>query len=134
MFGAPDMAFPRMNKFSFWLLVPAFILFLGSMFVPGGSAGPGAGTGWTLYAPLSTAGSTGPAVDMVILSMHLAGASSIFGAITGIKGVLVDRDDVGRHASLRYTYALGIRLHTIGRERVGKECVSTSRVRWVLYN
>src|SRR3546814_1633752 len=76
MFGAPDMAFPRMNNVSFWLLVPAFILFLGSMFVPGGSAGPGAGTGWTLYAPLSTAGSTGPAVDMVILSMHLAGARS----------------------------------------------------------
>src|SRR3546814_590074 len=77
----------------------------------------GVGTGWTLYAPLSTAGSTGPAVDMVILSMHLAGASSIFGAITGIKGVLVDRDDVGRLASLRYTHALGIRLHIHVRHR-----------------
>src|SRR3546814_16909349 len=50
------------------------------MFFPGGS-GLGAGTGWTLYAPLSTSGSVGPAVDMVLFSVHLAGASSILGAI-----------------------------------------------------
>ncbi len=73
MIGAPDMAFPRMNNISFWLLVPAFILLLGSSFVSGGT-GLGAGTGWTLYAPLSTSGSTGPAVDMAIFSLHLAGA------------------------------------------------------------
>jgi len=83
MIGAPDMAFPRMNNISFWLLVSAFILFIGSALVPGGS-GNGAGTGWTLYPPLSTSGSPGPAVDMVILSMHLAGASSILGAINFI--------------------------------------------------
>jgi cytochrome c oxidase subunit 1 len=83
MIGAPDMAFPRMNNISFWLLVSAFILFIGSTLVPGGS-GHGAGTGWTLYPPLSTSGSPGPAVDMVILSMHLAGASSILGAINFI--------------------------------------------------
>ena len=53
MIGAPDMAFPRMNNISFWLLVPAFILLLGSTFV-GGGTGNGAGTGWTVYAPLST--------------------------------------------------------------------------------
>src|SRR3546814_1482443 len=61
MIGAPDMAFPRMNNISFWLLVPAFLLFIGSTIVPGGS-GLGAGTGWTLYPPLSTSGSPGPAV------------------------------------------------------------------------
>ncbi len=83
MIGAPDMAFPRMNNISFWLLPPAFILMLGSSFVPGG-LGHGAGTGWTMYAPLSTTGSPGPAVDMAILSMHLAGASSILGAINFI--------------------------------------------------
>jgi hypothetical protein len=44
----------------------------------------GAGTGWTLYAPLSTSGHPGPAVDFVILSMHIAGASSILGAINFI--------------------------------------------------
>jgi cytochrome c oxidase subunit 1 len=83
MIGAPDMAFPRMNNISFWLLVPAFILLLGSTFVPGGT-GNGAGTGWTIYPTLSTTGSQGPAVDMAILSMHLAGASSILGAINFI--------------------------------------------------
>lgn len=83
MIGAPDMAFPRMNNISFWLLIPAFLLLLGSSLVPGG-IGNGAGTGWTVYAPLSTTGSPGPAVDMAILSLHLAGASSILGAINFI--------------------------------------------------
>lgn len=83
MIGAPDMAFPRMNNISFWLLVPAFLLLLGSTMVSGGT-GLGAGTGWTVYAPLSTSGSSGPSVDMVIFSLHLAGASSILGAINFI--------------------------------------------------
>src|SRR5437868_2056584 len=83
MIGAPDMAFPRMNNISFWLLIPAFCLLLGSSFVSGGT-GLGAGTGWTVYAPLSTSGSAGPAVDMAIFSLHLAGASSILGAINFI--------------------------------------------------
>src|SRR3569833_2063520 len=83
MIGAPDMAFPRMNNISFWLLVPSFCLLLGSTIVPGGT-GLGAGTGWTLYAPLSTSGASGPAGDMEIFSMHLAGASSILGAINFI--------------------------------------------------
>ena len=80
MIGAPDMAFPRMNNISFWLLVPSFILLLSSPFVGGG-----AGTGWTIYPPLSsTVGHAGPSVDMAILSLHLAGASSILGAINFI--------------------------------------------------
>ncbi|HET6525648.1 cytochrome c oxidase subunit I [Sphingopyxis sp.] len=83
MIGAPDMAFPRMNNVSFWLTAVAFVMLVGSMFVPGGS-GLGAGTGWTVYAPLSTSGSPGPAVDMAIFSLHLAGAASILGAINFI--------------------------------------------------
>jgi cytochrome c oxidase subunit 1 len=79
MIGAPDMAFPRLNNISFWLLVPAFFLLLGSTLVGG------AGTGWTIYPPLSSAlGHPGPAVDMVIFSLHLAGASSLLGAINFI--------------------------------------------------
>jgi cytochrome c oxidase subunit 1 len=80
MIGAPDMAFPRMNNISFWLLVPSFLLLLGSAL-----AGAGAGTGWTIYPPLSSAiGQPGAAVDMAIFSLHLAGASSILGAINFI--------------------------------------------------
>jgi len=87
MIGAPDMAFPRLNNISFWLLVPAGALMVGSMFVDGGS-GPGAGVGWTLYAPLSTTGSPGPAMNMAIFAVHLAGASSILGAINFITTIL----------------------------------------------
>jgi cytochrome c oxidase subunit 1 len=80
MIGAPDMAFPRMNNISFWLLIPAFCLLLGSAFV-----GEGAGVGWTVYPPLSAKiGHPGPSVDMAIFSLHLAGASSIMGAINFI--------------------------------------------------
>jgi cytochrome c oxidase subunit I len=84
MIGAPDMAFPRMNNISFWLLPASITLLLMSLFMPGEPGTTGAGTGWTLYAPLSTKGHPGAAVDFVILSLHLAGASSILGAINFI--------------------------------------------------
>jgi cytochrome c oxidase subunit 1 len=84
MIGAPDMAFPRMNNISFWLLPASFALLIISTFVEGEPGVKGAGTGWTLYPPLSTAGHPGPAVDFLILSIHLAGASSILGAINFI--------------------------------------------------
>ena len=48
MIGAPDMAFPRMNNVSFWLTFVAFLMLVGSGFVPGGAGGNGAGTGWTV--------------------------------------------------------------------------------------
>jgi cytochrome c oxidase subunit 1 len=80
MIGAPDMAFPRMNNISFWLLIPAFALLIGSAVVD-----VGAGTGWTVYPPLSSAlGHGGMSVDMAIFSLHLAGASSILGAVNFI--------------------------------------------------
>jgi cytochrome c oxidase subunit 1 len=84
MIGAPDMAFPRLNNISFWLLIPSFGLLLASSMVGGG-----AGVGWTIYPPLSSAaGHPGPAVDMAIFSLHLAGASSILGAINFITTIL----------------------------------------------
>src|SRR6058998_1973305 len=79
MIGAPDMAFPRMNNVSFWLLVPAFLLLVGSTFVGVGQGvnGAGGGVGWTIYPPLSNSqasGHPGPSIDMAIFALHLAGA------------------------------------------------------------
>lgn len=83
LLGAPDMAFPRLNNLSFWLLPWSFYLLLASTFLDG------AGTGWTLYPPLSSLkGHAGPSVDLAILSMHLAGASSIMGSINMIVTIL----------------------------------------------
>lgn len=74
---SPDMAFPRLNNMSFWLLPPALLLLLGSFVVEGG-----AGTGWTIYPPLSSnIAHRGPRVDMAIFSLHLAGVRSILGSI-----------------------------------------------------
>jgi heme/copper-type cytochrome/quinol oxidase subunit 1 len=71
MIGSADMAFPRLNNISFWLLPPALILLTSGMFAGG------AGTGWTVYPPLSdTPYHLGAAVDMSILSLHIAGFSS----------------------------------------------------------
>jgi len=84
MIGAPDMAFPRMNNISFWLLPPAFLLLIMSMFFEGPPGAMGVGGGWTIYPPLSTSGQPGPAMDFAILSLHIAGASSILGAINFI--------------------------------------------------
>ncbi|MDO8360375.1 MAG: cbb3-type cytochrome c oxidase subunit I, partial [Devosia sp.] len=84
MIGAPDMAFPRMNNISFWLLPPAILLLILSMFFEGPSGANGVGGGWTIYPPLATTGQPGPAMDFAILSIHLAGASSILGAINFI--------------------------------------------------
>src|SRR5262249_61550561 len=78
---------PRMNNISFWLLPVSFTLATLSMLVPGAGTYHGFGGGWTLYAPLSTnwgqgtAYHDGPAFDLLILSLHIAGATSILGAI-----------------------------------------------------
>nr|ACS27157.1 cytochrome c oxidase subunit I [Heterosigma akashiwo]AHY02995.1 cytochrome c oxidase subunit 1 [Heterosigma akashiwo]AHY02996.1 cytochrome c oxidase subunit 1 [Heterosigma akashiwo]AHY02997.1 cytochrome c oxidase subunit 1 [Heterosigma akashiwo]AHY02998.1 cytochrome c oxidase subunit 1 [Heterosigma akashiwo] len=84
MIGAPDMAFPRMNNISFWLLPPSLLLLLASTLVEAG-----AGTGWTLYPPLSSAQAhSGPSVDLAIFSLHVSGAASILGSINFITTIL----------------------------------------------
>ena len=56
-----------------------------SMFAEGSPGMQGFGGGWVLYPPMSSdVGTPGPAADFVILSMHLAGASSILGSINFI--------------------------------------------------
>nr|UTN43159.1 cytochrome c oxidase subunit 1 [Pessoaiella absita] len=80
MLGAPDMAYPRMNNMSFWLLPPSLTLLVLGMMMDNG-----VGTGWTVYPPLSSGlGQPSAAVDLSILSLHLAGLSSIMGAINFI--------------------------------------------------
>ena len=49
--------------------VPAFLLLIISMFVPGSNGYNGAANGWTIYPPLSTTGTPGPAMDFVILAL-----------------------------------------------------------------
>src|SRR5580698_7441741 len=80
--GAADMAFARMNNLSFWLLIPAALMLVGSFFLPGGA--PAAG--WTLSAPLTL--QMGPSMDGGIFAMHLMGASSIMGSINIIVTIL----------------------------------------------
>ena len=80
MIGAPDMAFPRMNNISFWLLAFALIMIVLSTITGGG-----AGTGWTLYPPLSSfLFHSDASVDFALFGLHLAGASSVLGAINFI--------------------------------------------------
>ena len=80
MLGAPDMAFPRLNNISFWLLPPSLLLILSSTLVEAG-----AGTGWTLYPPLSSVQAhSGPSVDLAIFSLHLTGIASLLGSINFI--------------------------------------------------
>lgn len=80
MVGGPDMAFPRLNNISFWLLPPSLLLLVFSACIEGG-----AGTGWTIYPPLSGVQShSGPSVDLAIFALHLSGVSSLLGAINFI--------------------------------------------------
>ena len=82
--GGPDMAFPRLNNISFWLLIPSLVLFLFAAGIENG-----AGTGWTIYPPLSSVQShSGPSVDLAIFALHLAGVSSLLGAMNFITTIL----------------------------------------------
>lgn len=78
--GAPEMAFPRVNNLGFWLLAPSLLLLMWSLVL-----GDGPGAGWTLYPLLSgIKASPGMSIDACILSLHIAGISSISGAVNFI--------------------------------------------------
>ena len=82
--GGPDMAFPRLNNISFWLLPPSLLLLVFSACIEGG-----AGTGWTIYPPLSGVQShSGPSVDLAIFALHLSGVSSLLGSINFITTIV----------------------------------------------
>lgn len=77
--GAQDMAFPRLNLMSYWSLFIGSILILVSFFVPGGAAG----TGWTIYTPLSSSvqASGGWGADLFILGLALDSVSILMGGV-----------------------------------------------------
>lgn len=78
--GATDMAYPRLNNMRFWLLPPSL-----SLLVLRATMGRGVGTGWTVYPPLSDGVfHSSSSVDFGILSLHVAGVSSILGSINFI--------------------------------------------------
>lgn len=84
LIGAPDMAFPRLNNVSFWILPPAIVLILASVFVE-----QGMGTGWTMYVPLAgVQAHSGGSVDLAIFSLHLSGISSMLGGMNIITTII----------------------------------------------
>nr|YP_010388109.1 cytochrome c oxidase subunit I [Aclerda takahashii]UPO69093.1 cytochrome c oxidase subunit 1 [Aclerda takahashii] len=74
MIFSSDLMFPRMNNLSMWILFPSIMMLLMSMFTKNKIF-----TGWTLYPPLSIQNYT--SINMVILSIHLNGLSSILSSM-----------------------------------------------------
>ena len=96
LIGTSDLAYPRLNNFSFWVLPPATLIAFGSAFIQGG-----AGTGWTIYPPLSsTLCHFGFNVDFLIFSMHLAGISSVGAAINFIVTFYLYKAEAPKHRNL----------------------------------
>ena len=78
------IAFPRLNNVSFWILPPAIVLILASVFVE-----QGMGTGWTMYVPLAgVQAHSGGSVDLAIFALHLSGISSMLGRINIITTII----------------------------------------------
>ncbi len=71
MLGARDLAFPRLNLAS-W-----YIYMIGALIALGAAAAGGVDTGWTFYAPYSTAYANG-FVALMGIGIFLSGFSSIF--------------------------------------------------------
>jgi len=79
-----DIAYPRLNNIRFWLLPPSL-----SLLIRRAVLGSGVGTGWTVYPPLSNeVFHSSCAVDFGILSLHIAGVSSILGSINFIVTII----------------------------------------------
>jgi cytochrome c oxidase subunit 1 len=86
--GARDMAYPFLNMLSYWIVVPACILMLGSFFVPDGAAS----AGWTAYPPLSAlpeaAPGSGLGQTVWLLAMALFVASFTMGSLNFLTTIL----------------------------------------------
>ena len=87
LIGADDMAFPRINSIAFWLLPPGALLIWAGFFIPGIAPSQ---TSWTMYTPLSIQ-QPSPAVDAMLLGLHLTGISATMGAINFIATIFIER-------------------------------------------
>jgi cytochrome c oxidase subunit 1 len=83
MIGAEDMAYPRLNALSFWIVPPAAIAILTSLFAEGWD------TGWTAYPPLSEMNATGQV--LFNLGFFTLGLSSIAGGINFLVTIITMR-------------------------------------------
>lgn len=84
--GARDMAFPRVNLLSYWFLFLGSLLMVVSFFVPDGAAG----SGWTIYVPLSASTQVNPGwgQDLFILGLAMDAVSILMGGINYITTIL----------------------------------------------
>lgn len=87
LIGRRDISHPRLNNFSYWILPGALFMVIISALIEGG-----VGTGWTLYPPLSRwIFHRSPALDMVVLSLHIAGLGSIISSVNFISTIITTR-------------------------------------------
>ena len=83
MIGSRNMAFPRLEALTFWLLPPAGIILLSTVFL-GGFA-----TGWTGYAPLSNENVAG--MDSYLVGFGLIGLSIALSGLNMIATIFTKR-------------------------------------------
>ena len=81
MLCSSDMIFPRLNALSLWLVFNSLIIMFLSMFIDGG-----VNAGWISYAPLSIINYS--SIDLMFLSLHIVGLSSLLGSINSIVTLL----------------------------------------------
>jgi cytochrome c oxidase subunit 1 len=83
MIGSRNMAFPRLEAMTFWLLPPAGLILLSTVFLGGFS------TGWTGYAPLSDQNVAG--MDSYLIGFGLIGISIGLSGLNMIATILTKR-------------------------------------------
>ena len=83
MIGSRNMAFPRLEALTFWLLPPAGLILLSTVFLGGFT------TGWTGYAPLSDQNVLG--MDAYLMAFALIGLSIGLSGLNMIATIITKR-------------------------------------------
>ena len=83
MIGSRNMAFPRLEALTFWLLPPAGLILLSTVFLGGFT------TGWTGYAPLSDQNVAG--MDSYLMAFALIGISIGLSGLNMISTIFTKR-------------------------------------------